>query len=295
MDDRDYLARLENLPPLREVIAAHSLGAKKGLGQHFLLDLNLTNKIARSSGDLHGVTVIEIGPGPGGLTRALLAAGAESVIAVERDRRCIAALAPLVEVAEGRLRVIEADALTLDLPSLPAQLGLPARPLRLIANLPYNVATPLMVRAVYDAQSYQQMTLMFQREVARRIVAAAASEDYGRLAVLVQSVARARLDFELSPKAFTPAPAVTSAIVQITPLSRSERGEIPALKTIEQVTQAAFGQRRKMLRSALTSLTSDPLALLQAAGIDGTRRAETLSLTEFHRLAVAFEGLDTIC
>ena len=291
MSNPSLLERIESLPPLREVIAAHGLGAKKGLGQHFLLDLNLTNKIARSSGPLNGVTVIEIGPGPGGLTRALLAAGAESVIAVERDSRCMAALAPLVEASAGRLHLREADALSLDLPNLVADYNLPSRPLRLIANLPYNVATPLMVKAVYDAARYQQMTLMFQREVARRIVAAPKSEDYGRLAVLVQSVARARLDFELSPKAFTPPPAVTSAIVQITPLSESERRILPPLKLIEQVTLAAFGQRRKMLRSSLLTLTADPIKLLALAGIDETRRAETLSLSEFHQLAHCYHSL----
>ena len=287
--DEGLQNRLESLPPLREVIAAHGLAAKKTLGQHFLLDLNLTAKIARSSGELTGVTVIEIGPGPGGLTRALLAAGAESVIAIERDHRCIAALNPLVEASAGRLRLVEGDALSLDLPGLVQQFGAGAgSPVRLIANLPYNVATPLLIRALYDAAVYQQLTLMFQREVALRIVAEPNSEDYGRLAVLVQSVARARLDFELSPKAFTPPPGVVSAIVQLTPLAAAVRAERPPLKAIEQVTQAAFGQRRKMLRSSLRLLTPDPSALLARAGIDGTRRAETLSLNEFHRLTQAF-------
>ncbi|MCX8500852.1 MAG: 16S rRNA (adenine(1518)-N(6)/adenine(1519)-N(6))-dimethyltransferase RsmA [Alphaproteobacteria bacterium] len=287
------LERLNSLPPLREVIAAHGLAAKKGLGQHFLLDLNLTAKIARSSGDLRGVTVIEIGPGPGGLTRALLGAGAERVIAIERDSRCIAALSPLVEASEDRLHLVEGDALSLDLPGLARQLGTRAgAPVRLIANLPYNVATPLLIRALYDADAYQQMTLMFQREVALRIVAAPNSEDYGRLAVLVQSVARARLDFELSPKAFTPPPGVVSAIVQLCPLSAAIRAELPPLKAIEQVTQQAFGQRRKMLRSSLKGLTTLPELLLTRAEIDGTRRAETLSLAEFHRLTQEFLRLD---
>jgi 16S rRNA (adenine1518-N6/adenine1519-N6)-dimethyltransferase len=264
------------LPPLREVIAAAGLDARKSLGQHFLLDLNLTARIAREAGDLAGRHVIEIGPGPGGLTRALLATEAADVTAFEIDPRAVAALEPLTAAYPGRLSVIAADALTQALPSL-----VPA-PRVIVANLPYNIGTALLVRWLAEADRYESMTLMFQQEVAERIVAQPGGEAYGRLAVLAGFVAEARIVMRVPPAAFTPPPKVWSAIVRIVPKAAQPA---PALfRAMERVTAAAFGQRRKMLRSSLRSLGAAE-ALLAAACIDPTRRAETLTIEEFSRLA----------
>lgn len=270
-------AAIAALPPLREVIAANDLGAKKQLGQNFLLDLNLTGRIARSAGDLTQGTVIEVGPGPGGLTRALLLAGARHVVAIERDPRCIAALQPLVAAAAGRLTLIEADALTVDV----AALG-PA-PRRIVANLPYNVATPLLMGWLDALPALQSLTLMFQKEVAERLRAGHGEDAYGRLSVIVQWLCTADLLFDIPPRAFTPPPKVTSSVVHLMPRAQPLA---PAEKNLlERVTAAAFGQRRKMLRQSLKSLGADPLALLAAAGIEPTLRAEQLSIEQFCALA----------
>jgi 16S rRNA (adenine1518-N6/adenine1519-N6)-dimethyltransferase len=266
-------------PPLREVIARHGIAARRSLGQNFILDLNLTRRIARAAGPLDEGTVIEIGPGPGGLTRALLAEGARHVVAVERDPRCLAALAELAAAHPGRLALVDGDALTLD----PAALAAPPR--RIVANLPYNIATALLLRWLERIGDYQSLTLMFQREVAERLVAAPRSRAYGRLSVLVQWLCEAKILFDIPPQAFTPSPKVTSSVVRLTPRPAPLA---PADKAVlERVTAAAFGQRRKMLRASLKSLGVPVEKLLAAAGIAGTARAEELSVAEFCALAQA--------
>ncbi len=272
---------IDDLPPLREVIRKHGLLAKKSLGQNFLLDLNLTARIARAAAPLDGVTVLEIGPGPGGLTRALLALGAERVIAVERDARAIAALRDIAERHPDRLEVIEGDALNFD-PS-PYLAG----KVRIVANLPYNIATALLVTwltAEPWPPWYELMVLMFQREVAERMVAAPGSKSYGRLSVLTGWRSEAKILFDIASSAFVPPPKVTSSLVRFIPRKN------PLLcdcATLERVTAAAFGQRRKMLRQSLKSLGVDPLALLAAAEIDPTERAEDIPVGGFVRLAKA--------
>jgi 16S rRNA (adenine1518-N6/adenine1519-N6)-dimethyltransferase len=271
---------LDWLPPLRAVIAEHGLAAKKALGQNFLLDLNLTAKIARAAGDLAGETVIEVGPGPGGLTRALLAGGAGRVIAVERDERCLPALAAVSAHYPGRLEVVAGDALAIDMSVLAG-----GEPVRIVANLPYNIGTELLLRWLTVERWppwWRSMTLMFQKEVAQRIVARPGSDAYGRLGVLAGWRTEARIAFDVPPQAFTPAPKVTSSVVHIVP----RETPLPAsLKALERVTQAAFGQRRKMLRQSLKPLGGE--ALLARTGIEPTRRAETLSVEEFVLLARA--------
>jgi len=267
------------LPPLREVIRQHGLAARRSLGQNFLLDLNLIGRIARAAGPLDGVNAVEIGPGPGGLTRALLAEGARTVTAIERDVRCVAALQELVDAHPDRLRVIAADALALD----PASLAPPPR--KIVANLPYNIATALLLRWLPSLESYECLTLMFQKEVAARLVAKPRSKAYGRLSVLVQWTANARVLFDVPPRAFVPAPKVTSSLVRIeprpAPLAPCRRADL------ERVTAAGFGQRRKMLRQSLKSLGVPAEALLAAAKIVPTRRAEELSVEEFCAIARA--------
>jgi len=265
-----------SLPPLREVIAAAGLDARKSLGQHFLLDLNLTARIARAAGDLTGRHVIEIGPGPGGLTRALLATGAADVTAIELDKRAIAALAPLAEAHPGRLRIVAGDARAIDLPPLVPP------PRAIVANLPYNIGTPLLLRWLSEASAFESMTLMFQEEVAERIVAAPGTAAYGRLAVLAALVAEGRILLRVPPAAFTPPPKVWSAVVRLVP--RPEQPSPSLFRALERVTAAAFGQRRKMLRSALRPL-GDAEALLARAGIAPTLRAEALDPAAFARLA----------
>lgn len=272
------MAALDGLPPLRDVIHRHGLDARKALGQNFLLDLNLTQKIARTAGDLNNATVFEIGPGPGGLTRAILALGARKVIAIERDQRCLPALTEIAAHYPDRLDVIEGDALKTDLESLT-----PDGPVKIIANLPYNVGTQLLVNWILTRDwppFWQSMTLMFQKEVGERIVAAENDDHYGRLGVLCGWRTEARMAFDVSPQAFTPPPKVTSTVVHLTP----RENPIPCVVgNLEKVTQAAFGQRRKMLRQSLKSLGGE--TLLGKAGIDPMRRAETLSVEEFCRLA----------
>ncbi|AEH89653.1 16S rRNA (adenine(1518)-N(6)/adenine(1519)-N(6))-dimethyltransferase RsmA [Mesorhizobium opportunistum] len=268
---------IDGLPPLRDVIERHELQAKKALGQNFLLDLNLTSKIARAAGDLTNTTIIEVGPGPGGLTRALLFNGARRVIAIERDERCLAALAEVSEHYPGRLEIIAGDALKTDFAALAA-----GAPTKIVANLPYNIGTELLIRwlTVTDwPPFYASMTLMFQREVAQRIVAAPGSDAYGRLGVLAGWRTQARIAFDVPPQAFTPPPKVTSSVVHLEPRATP----LPAdVKKLGRVTEAAFGQRRKMLRQSVKSLGGE--TLLERAGIDPTRRAETLSVEEFVRL-----------
>ena len=274
------MATLDGLPPLRDVIDRFGLDARKALGQNFLLDLNLTQKIARTAGPLEGVTVIEVGPGPGGLTRAILSLGAEKVIAVERDPRCLPALAEIESHYPGRLEVIEGDALKTDFASL-----VPDGPVRIIANLPYNVGTQLLVNWLLPATwppFWQSMTLMFQKEVGQRIVAEEDDDHYGRLGVLCGWRTEARMAFDVPPQAFTPPPKVTSTVVHLTPRDNPLPCDVTKL---ERVTMAAFGQRRKMLRQSVKSLGGE--ALLQRADIDPQRRAETLSVEEFVRLANA--------
>jgi 16S rRNA (adenine1518-N6/adenine1519-N6)-dimethyltransferase len=272
------------LPPLREVIAAHGIAARRSLGQNFLLDLNLTRRIARAAcidakGPLDNATVIEIGPGPGGLTRALLAEGARRVIAIERDPRCLAALASLTDAYPGRLDLIEGDALTLD----PATLCDPPR--RIVANLPYNIATALLLRWLDNIRAYETLTLMFQREVAERLTAAPRTPSYGRLSIITQWLCEARILFDIPARAFTPAPKVTSTVVQLTPRPTPLA---PADKVmLERVTAAAFGQRRKMLRASLRTLGVPSETLLAETGIAPTARAEELSVEDFCALACA--------
>jgi len=272
---------VHTLPPLREVIAAHELGARKQLGQHFLLDLNLTRRIARAAGDLTDGTTIEIGPGPGGLTRALLIEGASRVIAIETDPRAVAAIRELVEVCDGRLEILEADALGIDI----GRLG--TVPRRIVANLPYNIATPLLIQWLRAAAELQSMTLMFQKEVAERLAAAPRTKAYGRLSVLAQYVCDVELLFDISPQAFVPPPKVTSTVVRLVPRTPAAAIPLPAL---EQLTAAAFSQRRKMLRVGLRRIFPDPEAVLEAAGVAPTARAEELDVAAFVRLARASES-----
>jgi len=266
---------MTDLPPLRDVIKRFDLGARKSLGQHFLLDLNLCARIARAAGDLNGVNVIEIGPGPGGLTRALLQAGAKRVVAVERDSRCVAALAELAAAYPGRLEIIEADALETDVTALA-----PA-PRRIVANLPYNVATPLLLGWLRHVRDFEGLTLMFQKEVAARLAAKPGSKSYGRLSVITQWLAEVRHEFNVSNEAFTPPPKVASSVVSLIP--RPEPLAPADWEMLEKVTARAFGQRRKMLRASLKPLGLDFVAL----GIEPTARAEDLSVEQFCRIASA--------
>lgn len=278
MNDR---LSIDGLPALRDVIEAHGLAARKALGQNFLLDLNLTSKISRQAGDLSETTVIEVGPGPGGLTRALLMEGARHVIAIERDVRCLPALAEIEAHHPGRLTVIEGDALTEDHAALAADDG----PTVIVANLPYNVGTALLTHWLGGAHwppFYTSMTLMFQREVAERIVAGPGEAAYGRLGVLAGWRTDAAICFDVPPQAFRPPPKVTSSVVHLTPKS----APIPCdVSRLEAITRHAFGQRRKMLRQSLKPVGG--AVLLERAGIDETRRAETLSVAEFCALANA--------
>lgn len=272
---------IDDLPPLRDVIRKHDLAAKKSLGQNFLLDLNLTARIARAAGPYdNDITIVEIGPGPGGLTRALLSAGAQCVIAIERDHRAIAALNEISDHYPGRLSVIEDDALTFD----PRPL-LQGKRARIVANLPYNIATPLLIAWLTTdpwPPWYDRMILMFQREVAERIAAAPGSKTYGRLSVLTQWRTAPRILFDISPKAFMPPPKVTSSVVEFLP----RPDPLPCdRRALEKVAEAAFGQRRKMLRQSLKTLGRDPTPMLDEAGIAGTARAEEIPVEGFVRLA----------
>ncbi|MFN3657939.1 MAG: 16S rRNA (adenine(1518)-N(6)/adenine(1519)-N(6))-dimethyltransferase RsmA [Pseudolabrys sp.] len=282
------MAQIDDLPPLREVIRKHGLSAKKSLGQNFLLDLNLTARIARAAEPLENITVVEIGPGPGGLTRALLALGARRVIAVERDERALGALGEIAARYPGRLDVVAGDALDVDLRE---HLG-PERA-RVVANLPYNIATALLIdwlTAEPWPPWYDDLVLMFQREVAERIVARPGGKNYGRLAVLAGWRTEARILFDVAPSAFVPPPKVTSSVVRLTPRPVPLPCDSGAL---QKVTEAAFGQRRKMLRQSLKSLGVDAGALLEAAGIEPTARAEEIDIEGFVTLARLYSGRPT--
>jgi len=275
------------LPPLREVIAAHGLLARKSLGQHFLLDINLTRRIARAAGDLAGATVIEIGPGPGGLTRALLLEGASRVIAIERDARCVRALAELAAAFPGRLEIMAGDALEINSCALAREAG---PPVLVVANLPYNIATPLILSWLRDVRAFASLTLMLQKEVAERLAAPPRTKAYGRLSVMCQWRCEVKTLFDVPARAFTPPPKVTSTVVQLVPrpepVAEADAGDL------ERVVAAAFGQRRKMLRAALKPLASqagiDPAALAAAAGVAPTARAEELDVAAFCALARAY-------
>jgi 16S rRNA (adenine1518-N6/adenine1519-N6)-dimethyltransferase len=279
------MAAIDALPPLRDVIARHELSARKALGQNFLLDLNLTAKIARSAGDLTGCDVLEVGPGPGGLTRGLLAEGARRVVAVEKDARCLPALAEIAAAYPGRLQVVEGDALAID------HAALLTPPVRIVSNLPYNVGTELLTRWLdvpVWPPFWQSLTLMFQREVAERIVAKPGSKAYGRLSILAQWRCDARIVMDLPPEAFTPAPKVRSAVVHLTALPAPRYSADQAV--LGRLTAAAFNQRRKMLRAALRGLAPDIEDRLRAAGIEPTERAEQLSIAQFCALAREIAG-----
>jgi 16S rRNA (adenine1518-N6/adenine1519-N6)-dimethyltransferase len=279
------MATIDGLPPLREVIRAHDLVAKKQLGQNFLLDLNLTAKIARSAGDLSACDVLEVGPGPGGLTRGLLVEGARRVLAVEKDPRCMPALAEIAAAYPGRLEVINGDALEVD------ALAHLTAPVRIIANLPYNIGTELLIRWLTPKiwpPFWDSLTLMFQKEVAERIVAKPRTEHYGRLALLAQWRCDAKIVLVLPPEAFTPAPKVHSAVVHLTRLAEPR---FPADEAVlNRITTMAFNQRRKMLRSSLKGMGTDIEAQLVAAGIEPTARAEEISLEKFCALARVVAG-----
>jgi 16S rRNA (adenine1518-N6/adenine1519-N6)-dimethyltransferase len=273
----------DGLPPLREVIRELGLSAKKSLGQNFLLDFNLIRRIARAAGPLEGASVVEIGPGPGGLTRALLLEGATRVVAIEKDQRCLPALYAIAALYPGRIDILPADAREVDYGALAL-----SSPARVVANLPYSVATPLLISWLKTEPWppwFDRLVLMFQREVAERIVAVAGGKDYGRLAVLCQWRTAPRILLTLPAEAFTPRPKVDSALVELVPRKAPQ----PPCKVsaLEKVTAAAFGQRRKMLRSALRQLTPDSATLLQALGIDPKARAEELGVAEFCRIANA--------
>ncbi|HEV2509856.1 16S rRNA (adenine(1518)-N(6)/adenine(1519)-N(6))-dimethyltransferase RsmA [Bosea sp. (in: a-proteobacteria)] len=280
------MAAQDGLPPLREVVERHGLMAQKALGQNFLFDLNLTGRIARAAGPLEGQTVVEIGPGPGGLTRALLANGAGRVIAIERDRRCMPALAEIAAHYPGRLEIVDGDALAVDLSGL-----LDGGPARIVANLPYNIGTPLLVGWL-SAESWppwwSSLTLMFQREVAERIVAKPEQRAaYGRLAVLANWRCETKILFDVPKTAFVPQPKITSSIVQLVPRQQPEPCD---RRLLERVTLAAFGQRRKMLRQSLKAVLPDPAALIETAGLSPTMRAEEVSVSGFVALANALAG-----
>lgn len=275
----------DGLPPLRDVIRALGIDAKKSLGQNFILDLNLTRRIARAAGPLEGVTVVEIGPGPGGLTRALLMEGAERVIAVERDDRCLPALAQITERYPGRLQVVADDALTVDWKALLA--GIPGE-VRIAANLPYGIATRLLIGWLETEPWppwFSRMTLMFQKEVAERIVAEPGTKAYGRLAVISQWRCRTRIEMVLPPGAFSPPPKVDSAVVELVP--RPVLDPVCDVTTLGLVTGAAFGQRRKMLRSSLKSVIDDPEPLLERLGLSPELRGEKLTVADFARIAAS--------
>ena len=278
---------IDALPPLRETLAAHDLLARKSFGQHFLLDLNVTRKIARLAGPFNGQAVIEVGPGPGGLTRALLETDASKVIVVEKDRRFIPLLEELKAVSEGKLLIVEGDALEVDEAALLAQYadsGVGDSPVaHLVSNLPYNVGTPLLIKWLTGPWTPASLTLMFQKEVADRIAAQPGADAYGRLGVISQAVCAARVVMDLPARAFTPPPKVASAVVRLDP--HAERPAAALLSALEQVTGAAFGQRRKMLRSSLKTLGGE--ALCERAGVDPNARAEVIDGAGFMRLAVA--------
>ena len=271
-----------DLPPLREVIRKYDLAAKKSLGQNFLLDLNLTGRIARAAGKLEDCTVLEVGPGPGGLTRALLDNGAKSVIAIERDRRAIEALKDVQAAWPGKLQVIEGDAMKLDLSILPEG------PVKIVANLPYNIGTALLIQWLENIERFDGMTLMFQQEVGQRLTASPGDKHYGRLSVMAQRLCRVEKLFGVDRNAFVPPPKVYSSVIGFAPRNQPLAEANP--KTLEAVTRAGFGQRRKMLRSSLKSLGRDAEELCRSAGLDPTIRAEKVDIEGWCTLARALDA-----
>ncbi|MEM6902975.1 MAG: 16S rRNA (adenine(1518)-N(6)/adenine(1519)-N(6))-dimethyltransferase RsmA [Pseudomonadota bacterium] len=268
---------VEGLPPLRDALQAADLWARKSLGQHFLLDLNLTRRIVREAGLSRGCHVVEIGPGPGGLTRAVVEADVASVTAIERDARFAALNQQLADASDGFFRVIEGDALAVDpIAQAPA-------PRAIVANLPYNVGTPLLIGWLKNARAYESLTLMFQREVADRIVAVPGTKAYGRLSVLAQLCCDVRLVMTIPARAFTPPPKIDSAVIRLVPLGDTIAGAL--FDAVERVTAAAFGQRRKMLRASLKSISDDPITLLESLDIAPTKRADALAPRDYRRLA----------
>jgi 16S rRNA (adenine1518-N6/adenine1519-N6)-dimethyltransferase len=281
-DQQDLTDRIEALPPVRQLVNSMDMRARKSLGQNFLFDLNLTRRIARSAGTLSGTT-IEVGPGPGGLTRALLLEGATHLIAIEKDHRATDVLSELTSAADGRLRVIEADAMKI------AIWDMGSTPRRIIANLPYNIATKLLISWLTHANSFESMTLMFQREVAERITSRPGDTAYGRLSVLTHWLTDSEILFDVPASAFVPSPKVTSSIVQIVPLKTPR---FPCSQTaLEMITRVAFGQRRKMLRSSLKKIGGENL--LKAAGIDPKKRPQEINIQEFCRLASLYEARES--
>lgn len=278
----DITTIIAALPPLRDVIRAHDLRAEKSLGQNFLLDLNLTSKIARAAGKLDGLTVFEIGPGPGGLTRALVASGAAKVIAIEYDPRAVQALQSLKDASNGVLEIVQEDALHADLPALAQKFG-GKPPFVIVANLPYNIATPLLtgwMQQIYNQPAlYRELVLMFQKEVAQRIVGKPSSKTYGRLSILCQWLCTAKIMFDVPASAFTPPPKITSSIVRLVP--RAPEGDQPSFELMETITAAAFGQRRKMIRGSL----KDYMPFVQQCGLREEARAEELDVKDFVALA----------
>lgn len=269
---------MSQLPTIKEILNKYGISADKKLGQNFLFDQNITDKIVRSAGRLDGTTVIEIGPGPGILTRSLLASGASKIVAIEMDKRCIDALNDyLVPHSDGRLEILEADALKTDI------YYNQENPLKIIANLPYNISTELLFKWLDTPDVFKSFTLMFQREVAMRIMAKPRTKDYGRLSVKAQWLCEIEHDFDLPPEAFFPPPKVTSSVITITPRAKP-LAEVDE-KTLDKLCKAVFGQRRKTLRSSLRQLTKNPVEVLEKAGIDGMRRPEELSVEEFCKLA----------
>ena len=281
-DQQDLTDRIEALPPVRQLVNSMDMRARKSLGQNFLFDLNLTRRIARSAGTLSGTT-IEVGPGPGGLTRALLLEGATHLIAIEKDHRATGVLSELTSAADGRLRVIEADAMKI------AIWDMGSTPRRIIANLPYNIATKLLISWLTHANSFESMTLMFQREVAERITSRPGDTAYGRLSVLTQWLTDSEILFDVPASAFVPSPKVTSSIVQIVPLKTPR---FPCSQTaLEMITRVVFGQRRKMLRSSMKKIGGENL--LKAAGIDPKKRPQEINIQEFCRLASLYEARES--
>ena len=272
---------IENLPPLRDVIREHGLAAKKSLGQNFLLDLNLTRKIARAANLSPEMTVIEIGPGPGGLTRALLEQEIKTLYAIERDDRCIQALQPVIQASQGRLVVHAQDALQIDVVDHTDE------PRAIVANLPYNIATVLLINWLKSATAFQSMTLMFQKEVAQRIVAPVGTKAYGRLSVISQWLCACKIAFDVPASAFTPPPKVTSSIVHMRPYTGQTA--TPKLSTVEKITAMAFNQRRKMIRQSLKSLVPDIRGFLNQVDMDETHRADHLSVEDYLTLACHYE------
>jgi 16S rRNA (adenine1518-N6/adenine1519-N6)-dimethyltransferase len=273
---------LPDLPPLKEVVARHGIAPSRALGQHFLFDANITDKIVAVAGDVQSGPVYEVGPGPGGLTRSLLAAGARKLVVVENDQRCFTALEELSKAFPGRMRILQADAMIVN----EAQYAPPGT--KIVANLPYNISTPLLLKWLKDAKRFASMTLMFQKEVALRLVATPSTADYGRLSIITQWLCEAKRLFDVEPGSFVPPPKVTSSVVQLVP--RAQPLAPARWEHLEKVVAAAFGQRRKMLRVALKTLNVNEVQMIAAAGLNGQARGEELTVTDFCALSRAYQS-----